>query len=65
MIKRNSKCEIMVIASKVKEYIANQGMRTSGDFIEALSKALEHKIDKAIRRAKEGRKAQTVTPGDI
>jgi len=55
----------MVIASKVKEYIASQGMRTSGDFIEALSKALEHKIDKAIRRAKEGRKAQTVTPGDI
>jgi len=45
--------EILVVASKVKDYIKAKGGQTAGEVIEALSKEVACKLDKAIARAKE------------
>jgi histone H3/H4 len=49
--------EILVVASKVREYIKNKNCNTSGEFIGELSNSVYCLIDKAMIRAKEnGRK---------
>lgn len=57
--------EILVVASKVKAFIKEQGQcNTSGETIEALSKEVEKIIMKAIQSAKaQGRK--TVMARDV
>jgi histone H3/H4 len=56
--------EILVVQSKVKEEIGKADMNCSGDLAEALSTVVEHKIKRAIERAKaNGRK--TVRPEDL
>ena len=56
--------EILVVQSKVKEEIGKADMNCSGDLAEALSVVVEHKIKRAIERAKaNGRK--TVRPEDL
>lgn len=44
--------ETLVIASRVKELIKEQGMRSDADFIDALSRKVADKVLKAIERAK-------------
>jgi len=44
--------EVLVVASKVKEYIKAKGMMSSGDLPEAISAEVYHLIDRAIERAK-------------
>ncbi|MCK6440594.1 MAG: hypothetical protein L6Q71_10410 [Planctomycetes bacterium] len=56
--------EVLVVASKVKEYIKGKKMMSSGDLPEALSNALYDIIDKAANRAKENGR-QTVQPRDV
>ncbi|MDR2428246.1 MAG: hypothetical protein LBD62_00390 [Candidatus Margulisbacteria bacterium] len=56
--------DILVVASKVKDYISSKGGRTSGELIEALSKKVQRKLDRALERAKENSR-QTVMPYDI
>ncbi len=56
--------EMLVIASKVKKIIKEQGMRTGGDALEALSKIVEEKAKAAVQKAKEAGK-KTVQAGDI
>jgi histone H3/H4 len=48
-----------VVAARIKEMVAKAGMRTGGDFVEALDKCLEEMVKKAVHRAKEN-KRQTV-----
>lgn len=56
--------EILVVASKVREYIKGNECLTASDVIEALSRKVYSSIDDAITRAKaNGRK--TVTAKDI
>lgn len=50
---------LMIVTSHVKDMIAKAGMRTGGDFPDALAKACEDLCKKAIARAKEN-KRQTV-----
>ena len=45
--------DILVVASKVKDYIKSKGGQTAAEVIEALSKKVVCKLDKAIARAKE------------
>jgi histone H3/H4 len=53
--------EMLVVKSKIKEMT---DLNVAGDFAEALSKVVEHKIKKAEERAKEnGRK--TLKPCDL
>ncbi len=56
--------EILVIASKVKRLIKEQGMRTSADAIEALSKIVEEKAKAGIEKARTAGK-KTIQASDI
>lgn len=53
-----------VVAARIKEMISKAGMRTGGDAIEALDKAVEDLVKKAVSRAKEN-KRQTVYSCDL
>jgi len=56
--------EILVVASKVREYVKNNDCNTSGEFIAELSNNLYCLVDRAISRAQEnGRK--TVQAKDV
>ena len=56
--------EVLVVASKVREYIKEKDCNTSGEFITELSEALYCLIDKAVNRAQEnGRK--TIQAKDV
>jgi histone H3/H4 len=55
--KKKKKREILVVASKVRDYVKNSGCNTSGEFISELSDVVHCIIDKAIGRAQDnGRK---------
>lgn len=54
----------LVVASKVKAYMANKGMRSSGDLPEALTLEVQKILDRAMQRAKDHSK-QTVGARDI
>ena len=57
MAKKGGKKEILVVASKVRDYVKNSGCNTSGEFISELSDVVHCIIDKAIGRAQDnGRK---------
>lgn len=56
--------EILVVQSKVKDYIRSKDFRTSSEFIDALSEEVEVLIDHAIDRA-ETNKRQTLFAGDL
>ncbi len=56
--------EILVIASKVKEFAKKGEVNVAGDFIEGLSREVEILIEKAVARAiSNGRK--TVKSSDL
>ena len=56
--------EILVVQSKVKEYIKSKGCNTSSNAVDALSIAVAELLNKAIERCKaNGRK--TVSDKDI
>lgn len=60
--------DVLVVASKVKEYIKTKGtsgkILVAGDFAANLSEAVYGLIDKAIVRAQENKRS-TVQPKDI
>ncbi|ODS32576.1 MAG: hypothetical protein SCARUB_02280 [Candidatus Scalindua rubra] len=63
MAKKKGK-EVLVVASKVREYVKSKKCNTSGEFIGELSNTVYCLIDKALNRAKEnGRK--TVQAKDV
>ncbi|MFQ5957134.1 MAG: hypothetical protein ACE5KK_05125 [Candidatus Brocadiales bacterium] len=63
-MKKSSSGETLVVGSKVKEYIKNNGCMTSGELISALSCKVECLLDSAIERAK-ANKRKTVGPHDV
>ena len=56
--------ENLVVTSKVKKLVKEQGMRTAGDAIEALSSVVEAKIKEGIEKAKAAGK-KTVQASDL
>jgi len=56
--------EVMVVASKVKDYIKNKNMMTSSDAITTLSDKVCAILDEAAERAK-ANKRSTVKPQDL
>ena len=56
--------ETLCVGSKVKAYIKSQGMKCSGDLIEALSNQMHQTLDGAITRC-QGNKRSTVRPVDL
>lgn len=56
--------EILVVQSKIRDMIKNEGCATSQEAVEALSREIERMVKRSIERAKEnGRK--TVKGQDI
>ena len=60
----NQEREVLVVASKVKEYIKTKGMMSAGELPEALSEVLYAELDRACQRAKENGR-QTVQARDV
>jgi len=59
-----SEKELLVVVSKVKDYVKSKGFMTSADAVPALSEAVYKMIDKAIERTKENGR-QTIKPQDV
>lgn len=56
--------EILVVQSKVKEYIKGKGCQTSATAIDALSNKVKNLLNEAVERAKSNNRA-TVKDRDI
>jgi len=56
--------EVLVVASKVKEFIKSKGCMTSGDTIGALSEKVYEVLSDAVDRTK-GNRRSTVKPQDL
>lgn len=62
--KKASTREVLVVASKVKEYIKGKGLQSSADVVPALSDAIYAMLDAAAVRTK-GNGRATVRPYDL
>lgn len=56
--------EVLVVASKVKDFIKSKGCMTSSETIPALSEKVYALLENAINRTK-GNKRSTVKPQDL
>ncbi len=56
--------DVLVVASKVKEFIKAKGCHTSAESIQALSKKVECLLSDATKRCKENRRS-TVKASDL
>jgi len=56
--------EILVVVSKVKEYIKEKGLQTSETAVDSLSDAVRELLDKAVKRAQDNGR-QTIKDRDI
>lgn len=56
--------ENLVVGSKIKDFVSKNGLRSSGDLTDALSRYLEDKLKRAIERAKANGR-QTLRPEDL
>lgn len=62
--KENNMSEVLVVQSKVKEYIKGKGCQTSADAIDALSKKVTDLLNDAVERAKSNGRS-TVKDRDV
>lgn len=56
--------EILVVGSKVKEFMKEAGMRSDGELIAAVSEKVHALLGDAVERAKTNKRG-TVRPGDL
>tara|TARA_B100000959_G_C14746493_1_gene527329 strand:+ start:124 stop:324 length:201 start_codon:yes stop_codon:yes gene_type:complete len=56
--------DVLVVASKIREYVKSNDCNTSGEFIGELSNTVYDLIDKAIDRA-QGNNRKTIQTKDI
>ena len=56
--------DVLVVASKIREYVKNNDCNTSGEFIGELSNTVYDLIDKAISRA-QGNNRKTIQAKDV
>ena len=62
--KKSSKREMLVVGSKVKEYIKSKGLMASGDILAAISDQVHDLIDAAADRT-QANKRSTLRPHDL
>jgi hypothetical protein len=55
---------MLIVQSKVRDLIREKEMRTSDEFITALSEHVKSQVEKAIHRAKENGRS-TLRPADL
>ena len=56
--------DVLVVASKIREYVKSNDCNTSGEFIGELSNTVYDLIDKAINRA-QGNNRKTIQAKDV
>lgn len=56
--------ELLVVVSKVKDYVKGKGLQTSETAVDALSEAVKELLDKAVKRAQDNGR-QTIKDRDI
>lgn len=56
--------EVLVVGSKVKDYIRSQDLRADGELVPAISNKVREVIDAAIARTKANGRS-TVRPADL
>ncbi len=56
--------DILIVSSKVKAYMKEKGVKSSGDLVEAVSKKVYDLLDAAVVRARENKRS-TVRPYDL
>lgn len=56
--------DILVVASKVRAHLKEQGVKMSGELIGRLNEKVKALLDDAAKRTKENRRA-TVKPQDV
>ena len=61
---KKAKREILVVGSKVKEYVRGKGLMASGDLLEAISNEVHDIIDRAADRTEANRRS-TMRPQDL
>ena len=57
--------EVLVVVSKIKKVVKEQGLRTGEGFIEALSKKVEELVKQAIEKVKSEGKKKTLGAEDL
>lgn len=57
--------DLLVITSKVKKFVKEQGLRTSPDYIEAVSKKVEEIIKVSVEKVKTEGKKKTLSAADM
>jgi hypothetical protein len=62
--KKKPEAPSFTVQSKVKEYIASKGLRSSGDLIDQLNTTVQEALDKATARTKSNDRS-TVRGGDL
>ena len=61
---KGGKREILIVGSKVKDYVRSKGLMASGDLLEAISDCVHTIIDRAADRT-ESNKRSTMRPHDL
>jgi hypothetical protein len=57
--------ETLVVVSKIKKMVKEQGFRTGGDYVEALSKKVEAIIAESVNKVKADGKRKTLGVEDL
>jgi len=56
--------DVLVVGTKVKNYMRDKGVKSSGDLVEAVSARVYQMLDAAVERCKENKRS-TVRPCDL
>lgn len=62
--KSGGKRDVLVVGSKVKDYVRGKGLMSSGDLLEAISDRVHEMIDRAAGRTT-ANKRSTMRPHDL
>lgn len=62
--KKKQAREVVVVASKVKEFIRSQELRSDGDLVQAVSDKVHEMLDSAVERCRDNKRG-TVRPHDL
>ncbi len=57
--------ETLVVVSKIKKMVKEQGFRTGGDYVEALSRKVESIIGESVNKLKNDGKRKTLGAEDL
>jgi hypothetical protein len=64
-LKENIMAEALVVASKVKKIVKEAGLRTGGDYLDALSGKIEATVKSSIQKVQAEGKKKTLGAEDL